>query len=78
MSGGVCVAFDGCEPVLEPVAGAVDGDHVAMMEEAVEDGGGQDFVAEHLTPFTEGLVRGQDDRALFVIGTPPKWANAWR
>jgi hypothetical protein len=49
-----------------------------MMEEAVEDGGGQDFVTEHLSPFAKSLVRGQDDRALFVIGTPPKWANAWR
>jgi SRSO17 transposase len=62
----VLVSCDGGESVLEPVAGAVDGDHVAVVQEAVEDGGGQDFVAEHLSPFAEGLVRGEDDGAFFV------------
>jgi hypothetical protein len=61
LSGHVCLPLDGLEPVLEPVARSVDGDHVAVVEEAVEDGGGEDFVAEYLSPFAEGLVRGQDD-----------------
>ncbi len=66
MSGDLGVPFDGCESVLEPVAGAVDGDDVAVVEEPVEDGGGEDFVTEDLAPFAEGLVRGEDDRALLV------------
>jgi hypothetical protein len=66
LSGHVCVPFDGLEPVFEPVAGSVDGDHVAVVEKAVEDGGGEDLVTEHLSPLAEGLVRGQEDRALFV------------
>jgi hypothetical protein len=37
-----------------------------MVEEPVEDGGCEDLVAEHLAPFAEGLVRGQDDGALLV------------
>ena len=66
----VGVAFDGGEAVLASVAGAVDGDgdgdDVAVVQEAVEDRGRQDLVSEHLSPFAEGLVRGQDDRAAFV------------
>ncbi len=38
------------------------------MEQAVEDGGGDDRVAEHLTPLGEALVRGQDHAATFVAG----------
>lgn len=41
-------AFDGGEAVLEPVAGAVDGEDLAVVEEAVDDGGSQDVVAEDL------------------------------
>ncbi|GAA1341541.1 hypothetical protein GCM10009647_085320 [Streptomyces sanglieri] len=63
----VAVSFDGGEPVLEAVAGAVDGDDVAVVEEAVEDGGGEAFVTERLSPFAEGFVRGQGDRE--EIGT---------
>lgn len=49
-SGHVVLSLDGLEAVLEPVAGAVDGDHFAVVEEPVEDGGGQDLVAEDLAP----------------------------
>lgn len=49
------------EPVLEPVRGAVDGDDLRMMEQAVEDGGGQDFIAQHLRPLRERLVTGEDE-----------------
>jgi hypothetical protein len=34
------------ESVFEPVAGAVDGQHVGVVEETVKDGGGEDVVAE--------------------------------
>jgi hypothetical protein len=53
----VSLSFDGGEAVLEPVTGTVDGDHSAVMEEAVEDGGGKNLVTEHLSPFAEGLVQ---------------------
>src|SRR5688500_16912619 len=58
--------LDGGEPVLEPVAGPVDRDDVAVVQEPVEDGGGQDLVAEDLAPFAEAFVRGQQRRALLV------------
>ena len=66
LSGHVRLALDGLEAVLEPVARAVDRDDFAVVQEAVEDRGGEDFVAEDLAPFAEGLVRGEDDRALLV------------
>ena len=49
------------EAVFEPPAGAVDGDDLAVVQEAVQDGGGEDFVGEDLAPFAEGLVAGDDD-----------------
>src|SRR5258708_17521955 len=52
--------------VFHPPAGPVDGDDVAVVEEAVEDGGGEDFVGEDLAPFAEGLVAGDDDGAFLV------------
>ncbi len=63
-SGDVGVPLDGLEAVLEPVAVAVDRDDFAVVQEPVEDRGGQYLVAEDLAPpFAEGFVRGQDDRA---------------
>ena len=52
--------------VFEPVGGAVDRDDVAVVQEAVQDGGGQDVVAEDGAPFGEGLVAGDDGGALLV------------
>lgn len=49
------------EAVFEPPAGAVDGDDLAVVQEAVQDGGGEDFVGEDLAPLAEGLVAGDDD-----------------
>jgi hypothetical protein len=46
----------GLEPVLEPIAGAVDGDDSAVVQQPVQDGRGQHVVAEHAAPFAEGLV----------------------
>jgi hypothetical protein len=44
------------EAVFEAVAGSVDVDHVAVVEEAVEDGDGQDVVAKNLAPFGGAFV----------------------
>ena len=61
-----------CQKAVElpqPVAAAVDVDDVHVMQEAVEDGSGQDLVArEDLRPVAHVLVGGQDDRALLVAG----------
>lgn len=51
----------------QPVASALDVEDVAVMQEPVEDGGGQDLVAgEDLRPGLDALVGGDDDRALLV------------
>ena len=34
----------------------MEGDHFAVVEEPVEDGGGEDLVAEDASPFGEALV----------------------
>ena len=36
------------------------------MQEAIEDGSGDDAIAEHLAPGTEALVAGQDHRPAFI------------
>lgn len=58
---------DGVRPeqpieLAEAVGAAVDVDDVHVVEQAVEDGGGEDFVAgEDLGPVAHVLVGGQDD-----------------
>ena len=55
--------------VLHAEAGAFEHDGVAVVEEAVEHGGGDGGVAvEDGGPLFEGLVGGQDDGAAFVAG----------
>jgi hypothetical protein len=54
------------EAVFEAVAGSVDVDHVAVVEEAVEDGDGQDVVAKNLAPFGGAFVAGDDHGAAFL------------
>ncbi|WP_277753912.1 hypothetical protein [Muricoccus nepalensis] len=39
----------------EAVAGALDADDDGVVEEPVEQGGGNDGVAEHLAPFGKGV-----------------------
>jgi hypothetical protein len=56
----------GLEPILESIAGAVDGNDIAVVQQPVKDGGGQDVVAEHAAPLAERLVRGEQDRAALV------------
>jgi hypothetical protein len=36
---------------MQAVAIAADGDHVAVVEQAVQDGSGDDGIAEHGAPF---------------------------
>jgi hypothetical protein len=55
-AGGGAFGLDSGESVLEPVAGSVDRDDFAVVQEPVEDGGGQDLVAEDLTPFIWGWL----------------------
>ena len=56
----------GLEAILEPVAGAADGDDVAVVQQAVKDRGGEHVVAEDAAPLAEGLVGGQQDAAALV------------
>ena len=39
-----------------------------MVQEAVREGGGDDRISEHLAPFSEAAVRGQDHGAFLVAG----------
>ena len=54
--------------VAEPVAGAFDLDDDAVVQEAVEQRGGDDGIAEYLAPFGESAVGGEDHGALLVAG----------
>ena len=44
----------------EPVAGAFDLDDDGVIQQAVEQGGDHDRIAEHFGPFGEGSIGGQD------------------
>ena len=48
--------------------GSYDLEHVAVMQQPVQDGGGDDRVSQQLSPFSEPLVGSQDDAAPFVPG----------
>ena len=51
----------------EPVATPVDEDDVDVVQQSVEDCGGQDLIiGEDVGPVPDVLVRGQDDGALLV------------
>lgn len=56
MVAGACA--ERVEAALESEAGAVDGEHFGVVEEAAEDRCGEGFVAEGVGPFTDGLVAG--------------------
>ena len=63
------------------VAGALDLHDDGMMEQPVEQRSGDDGVAEHLAPFGEAAVGGEDHGALFVAGVDEleeQIAAAWR
>jgi len=48
---------------------APTGEDLGVVDEAVDHGGGDDLVAEHLGPATEGQVAGDQDRAGLVAGS---------
>ena len=56
----------GFELVLQPVRVAPDVDGDRVMQDAVEDGGSDHAVAEHVPPAAEALVGGEDHRATLV------------
>ena len=58
---------DGLLQVAQPVAAALDVEDVAVMEQPVEDGGGQHLVAgQQLGPVLDALVGGDEDGASSV------------
>ncbi len=52
----------------EAVTGALDLDDNGLVQEAVQQGGGDNRVAEHLAPLGEAAVGGEDHRAAFIAG----------
>ena len=52
----------------ESVTGAFDLDDDGVVQQPVEQGGGHHWVAEHLGPFGEVAVGGEDHGAFFVAG----------
>ena len=54
--------------VFEPVAVALEGDDLGVVDEPVDHGGGDDVVAEDFAPAAEGLVAGDDQAGAFVAG----------
>jgi hypothetical protein len=57
---------DACAPLAESVALALERDHGGVVDEPVDQRGGDHGVAEDLAPLLEAAVRGDDDRAAFV------------
>jgi len=51
--------------VLEPVAVALEGEDLGVVDEAVDHRCGDDLVAEDLAPAGEGFVRGDDQAGAF-------------
>ena len=62
------------------IAGALDLNDHGVMEEPVEQRGGDNGIAEHISPLGEAAVRGQDHRALFISGVDEleEQVAAWR
>ncbi len=53
--------------VAEAVAASLDVEHVTMMQQPIEDGGGEDLVAgQELRPVLDAFVGGDEDRAAAV------------
>ena len=52
--------------LLQPVAVALDEEGVAVVQESVENGGGEDIVAEDLAPLGDELIGGDEHAALLV------------
>src|SRR3546814_8558401 len=52
--------------LAEPIAVTADCDHGAVVQQAIQDGGGDHRVAEHRAPLGDRAVRGEQDRAALV------------
>jgi len=52
--------------LTQAVTGAFDLNHHGMVEQSVEQGGGDDGIAEDLAPFGKAAVGGEDHRAFLV------------
>ena len=62
-----CAAAEGCV-FAESIAGALDLDDPGVVEQTIEQGGGDDLVAEDVALFAEAAVGGEDHGAAFVAG----------
>ncbi|MCU1329490.1 MAG: hypothetical protein JWN34_4860 [Bryobacterales bacterium] len=54
---------------LQPVTFSADVDCCRVMQQPVQNRSGDDRVAQHRSPFSVALVRGEDDAAALVTGT---------
>lgn len=52
--------------LFEPIALAADRDDVSVLQQTVEDRGGDDGIAEDLPRLADGPIRGEQDAAAFV------------
>ncbi len=55
-------------PVLHAVACAGDRDDLGMVEEAVEQGAGQDVIAQQRAPLGEAGVAGEQNGSFLIAG----------
>ena len=62
------------------IAGALDLNDDSVVEQPIEQRGGDDGIAEDVAPFGEAAVRGEDHRTLFIAGVDQleeQIATAW-
>src|SRR3546814_744335 len=52
--------------LAQPIAVAADGDDLAVVQQAIEDRGGDDGIAEHAAPFPDRAVAGDQHAAALV------------
>ncbi len=52
--------------LAQPVAGALNVDDDSVVKQPVEQRGGNDWIAENLSPFGKTTIGGQDHRAALV------------
>lgn len=76
--GHVGVPFDGLEAVLESVAGAVDRDDVSVVQEPVEDHGGEDLVTGSRTGRPTSARSGPAGAALMSAGVANVPSYVWQ
>ena len=64
-----CACWDASQvAIFESVGVAFEGDDFGVVDEPVDHGGGDDVVAEHFAPASEGFVGGDDQGGAFVAG----------